>query len=94
MNCPFNTFFCKVMMNFMECLSKYGCVSVDDEKIICHSLKFAKALLSFSLMDMASTDIKYTFASEEMIQNEFLKIEEEYYIQVGSKKKLKKINII
>ena len=92
MNCPFSAFFNEVMINFVEYLSKYGFISANDNKMVLHSLKFAKAFMTFSLLSMASTDIKYTFASEEMIRDAFSKTEEEYYIQVGSKKKLKKIN--
>lgn len=98
MNQPFKEFFVAVMSDLILQLATYGCAVIESGKIECHSLKFAKALLTFSMMKKTewlakfATGAKYTFASDKMIKQLFSETQDEYYVRVGAKKKLKKIN--
>ena len=99
MRLQFKDFFAEVMDELITQLTTYGCAIVENGKIECHSLKFVKALLTFSMMKQTEQLSKaaegaYTFTSDDMIKNAFSETQDEYCVRVGAKKKLKKINAL
>lgn len=95
MHKDFKDFFVDVINSFVNDLDTYGCsYSPEEDKIYCHSLKFAKGMLSFALIQMSSRIGKenYVYASDAMISEEFDKMSYRFYIKKGKDKRSTKIN--
>lgn len=89
----FNDFFERTMIEFVENLCNYSSTYTNgpnELKIVCHSKKFAKAFLSYSLLNVVKTMkgscVEYVYASEDMIDERFQKLSKRFFVEDSKKK--------
>lgn len=96
MDYNFEYFFKIFIKELVDKLLKYGCSVEEHEtgRVICHSTKFVKGILTFVFLSMIGDMPKneYVYATEKMIHNAFYVMEERFYVKENRKKRAKCIN--
>jgi len=92
MKVEFKEFFNSVISNFEQHLLFFGNGLTKNSDIVCHSKKFAKAFLTYSLLEQANlVKNNYVFASEKMIEEEFDALTNDFVV-LNKNKTTKSIN--
>lgn len=92
MKVEFKEFFKLVIGDFENQMLLLGNCLTKENDVVCHSKKFAKAFLTYSLLKQAnSQENKYVFASEKMIEAEFNELEANFVV-LNKNKTTKSIN--
>lgn len=97
MHKDFKDFFNDVIGSFVNDLIVYGCAySPEEDKIHCHSIKFAKGMLSYVLIQLSNRIGKenYVYASDSMINEQFEKLQYKFYIKKNKDKRSTRINAL